>query len=179
MHSTAAATLSYSTSLSMCPKGFWHCGHYILSYLTYNDLPEEGELEKQPQMENTSQSMWLPSFLFSSGHSHTCPTLCDGSRQHHTHSQSNRMCILDFYWAATDPSDLETKEHSSAFVQIQLPSSDCKSWVQGHVSLLLPGLQQRMLSAKVLHLPWLSCCKPQNCQMTSETASPGSHHQII
>lgn len=37
MHPTAPATLSYSTSLSTCAKLFWHCGHYILSYLMYSD----------------------------------------------------------------------------------------------------------------------------------------------
>lgn len=125
MHSTAAATLSYSTSLSMCAKELWHCGHYVLSYLTHNDLPEEGELEKQPQMENTSQSMWwMTSFIFSCGCFHTCPTLCDESRQHHTIHRVTEMCVLDFYWTATDPSDMETKEHNSAFVQMQLPSRD-------------------------------------------------------
>lgn len=122
---------------------------------------------------------WMTSFLLSCGCSHTCPTLRDTSRQHHTHSLSNWLCTLDFYWAATDPSDVETKEQCSAFVQMQLPNSDCKSRAQGHFSLLLPELQQRMLSAKVVDLPWQSCCKSWNCQITSETTSPGSHHQII
>lgn len=58
LHSTAAATLSYSTSLSMCAKVFWHGGHYILSYLTYDDL-SGGQLERQQQMENMSWSVWV------------------------------------------------------------------------------------------------------------------------
>lgn len=121
--SPAAAILSYSTSLSTCAKGLWHCGHY--SFLSHIQWSARGRIAGEITTDGEHISKHVSECpVFFSPEGAPIPTPCfvmnPGST---THIHRVTKCVLDFYWAATDPLDMETKEHSSAFVQMQLPSS--------------------------------------------------------
>lgn len=74
--------------------------------------------------EHFKSCKWTTNIVFSCECLPTCSMLSGKFRQHHTHSQSNWMCISEFYWAAIEASYVETGEQCSVFVQMQCSNND-------------------------------------------------------
>lgn len=91
--SPAAAILSYSTSLSTCAKGLWHCGHY--SFLSHIQWSARGRIAGEITTDGEHISKHVSECpVFFSPEGAPIPTPCfvmnPGST---THIQSNQMCL--------------------------------------------------------------------------------------